>query len=379
MKSDERTGVLLSGYFGCGNLGDDLLLTVLVIELRAIMPGERFFVADHGDVASFQSLGSDVVFTGLQKVLSDRRRSRIMRAARYFADLIRLLRRCHWLIFGGGTIFHARRTPTPLLLQYGVCCLARLMRVRIAALGVGVSDLQTVLTRRLMRSIVAMSDVFLVRDEAALRLCAGTHARLTADLVFGWRGLASRAPSVDTCASSGSTVALTVCPPAFPNGAEEQAVAAFSNAVRVWHAHGHRVVFLVFLRSGVTPCDQAMFAQIAERLGPDIPVEVRVLVAEPAQIAAAYQDINVLCGMRFHGLVLAALFGIPFVGLAHENKISEICRRFDMSWLDASEFDGAVFAATVETALQRRPDRKQVERCISDARQNFRALADVVR
>ena len=42
------TGVLLSGYYGCGNLGDDLLLTVAVEELRTILPGARFLLRDHG-------------------------------------------------------------------------------------------------------------------------------------------------------------------------------------------------------------------------------------------------------------------------------------------------------------------------------------------
>ena len=31
-----------------------------------------------------------------------------------------------------------------------------------------------------------MSELFLVRDEAALNQCAGTKARLTSDLVFAW-------------------------------------------------------------------------------------------------------------------------------------------------------------------------------------------------
>ena len=59
MTQDERrTGVLLSGYYGCGNLGDDLLLTVVVEELRAILPNARFLLRDHG--VGLPKLGADV-------------------------------------------------------------------------------------------------------------------------------------------------------------------------------------------------------------------------------------------------------------------------------------------------------------------------------
>ena len=99
---------------------------------------------------------------------------------------------------------------------------------------------------------------------------------------------------------------------------------AFSEAVRAWHLHGHRVVFLIFQKAGIVPGDAAMFEQIAARLGHDILVETRTLTALPQAILTAYRDIDMLCGMRFHGFVLAALSGIPFVGVAHDNKISDI-------------------------------------------------------
>ncbi len=72
------------------------------------------------------------------------------------------------------------------MLQWMICVLARLQGVRIVALGVGVAELQSGAGRWLLRRIVGMSELFLVRDEAALNQCAGTKARLTSDLVFAW-------------------------------------------------------------------------------------------------------------------------------------------------------------------------------------------------
>src|SRR4029078_8865561 len=96
-----RTGVLLSGYYGCGNLGDDLLLTVAVEELRPLLPGARFLLRDHG--AELPALGRDVIPTGVATILDDQTHSRLYRLTKFARCIAGLLRQCRWLIFGGGT------------------------------------------------------------------------------------------------------------------------------------------------------------------------------------------------------------------------------------------------------------------------------------
>ncbi len=191
-RNNSRTGVLLSGYYGCGNLGDDLLLTVAVEELRTILPGARFLLRDHG--AALPNLGPDVTATGVDAILDDQTRSRIYRLAGFTRHIIGLLRQCRWLIFGGGTVFHDGGGAASLALQWLICHLARAFGVRIAALGVGIGDLQSATGRWLLRGIISRCELFLVRDDAALRQCRGTKARLTEDLVFAWRALTPDGP-----------------------------------------------------------------------------------------------------------------------------------------------------------------------------------------
>jgi polysaccharide pyruvyl transferase WcaK-like protein len=379
VKSGARTGVLISGYFGCGNLGDDLLLSATIAQLRVLTPGAQFLVRDSGYVARLPVFAPDVEFTGIDAILADRSRSRLDRLVRFVAGVIKLLRRCNWFIFAGGTVFHEQNGAHSLMLQWLICRLSRLIGVRIAALGVGVSDLHSRRGRWLMHDIVAMSGLFLVRDEAARRQCGSGKVRVTEDLVFGWEEFARTRQARTLPGEGGSrTIALTVCPPAFRGDAAERAVAAFAEAIRVWQLAGHRVVFLVFYAPPDIAGDETMFEQIVERLGPGAQVETRILPAVPQALAVTYRDIDTICGMRFHGFVLAAMFGVPFVGVAHDSKISEICRRFDMACLDAGTFDGAALVRAAASIVKRRPDPIQVERCMAASRENFRALAEFI-
>jgi polysaccharide pyruvyl transferase WcaK-like protein len=352
-----------------------MLLSATVAQLRAVVPGSRFVVRDGGHVGRLPAFGPELEFTGIDGILADRGSSRSYRLIRFFARMASLLRRCNWLIFAGGTVFHEQNAAHSLLLQWLICRLARLLGVHIAALGVGVSELHSRRGQWLVRDIVTMSDLFLVRDEAARRQC-GDAVKVTDDLVFGWENLLRvRGQRSIEDSRRQRTIALTVCPQAFRGAADARAVASFAEAIRAWQVAEYRVVFLVFHALDDVADDRAMFKRIVGSLGCGVQVETRSLNAVPEALAAAYRDIDAICGMRFHGFVLAAMFGVPFVGVAHDNKISEICRHFDMTCLDASGFDGAVLARAAMAVAGCRLDPMLVQRSVTASQENFRALS----
>jgi polysaccharide pyruvyl transferase WcaK-like protein len=364
--------VFLYGYFGAGNLGDDLLLAVLVNELRVIMPGARFLVRDHGDTSDLAKLGDDVAFTGFEAILADQNRARPLRLAAYLRAYARSFRQCNWLIFGGGTLFHARGSLTSLLLQYAICVLARLHGVRIAALGVGVADLPSSSARWLLRRIIGLSELFLVRDEAALRQCAATKARLTADLVFAWSQVAALPRR--TPAEGAPRLGLTV----HPLANEPPMRTALAAAVRQWRASGYHIAGLACQGDRVAIGDDRILAQLSKDLGPNDDIGITRLAADASSISRAYATIDIVCGMRFHALVLAAIAERPFVGISYDNKISEICRRFEMPCIEVKHLTAADLAAAVEAIRNRIPDPQLVESSRNAARENFRAFAALV-
>jgi len=82
--------------------------------------------------------------------------------------------------------------------------------------------------------------------------------------------------------------------------------------------------------------------------------------------------------MRFHGLVLAAMLERPFVGIVHENKISEICRRFDMPCHEAATFDEANLIRSVEDIHEKAPDSQLLDQSRRLAKENFLAFASLL-
>jgi polysaccharide pyruvyl transferase WcaK-like protein len=376
MKPLSPPGILLYGYYGSGNLGDDLLLSVLLERLRPLVPGARFLVRDHGNDAGGVPIAPDVILTGAEAALADQRRWKIRRLVSYAWTYFELLKQCQWLIFGGGTLFHERGSRNSLLLQWMICCLARLLGVRIAALGVGVAELESRGGRALLRRIVAMSDLFLVRDEAALRQCAGTSARLTEDLVFCWAWRFNAQPrKLDS--KDHRTIGLTIHRQALQGTRGTAIQTGLAEAVRSWRTRGHHVIFLVFQRTGAMPGDETIFSQIMDRVGGQT-IETRILPTDPDDIATAFDDLDVVSGMRYHGLVLAAMRGLPFIGIAYDNKVSEICRVFDMPCLDLDHFDGKQLVAAFDGLSGRVPRPYLIQAAAHAAEKNFAAFARLI-
>ena len=155
-------------------------------------------------------------------------------------------------------------------------------------------------------------------------------------------------------------------PPTCQGPAGTHVRAALVGAVREWQAAGHTVVYLVCQRGGAAPGDEEIFRQLNAELGAAAqPIETRTLAADAPTIAQQLGDLTVICGMRFHALVLAAMLGRPFIGLAHDNKISEICRTFtmpckvDLEKVHASVKDG-ILTVRVGKAAEAKPRKIQV-------------------
>lgn len=357
-----RGGCFLYGYYGAGNFGDDLLLAAVLRGLHGIAPQTRFFIRSHGQAMPLPP-GMTAEIAETEQVWQQVGRSRIAKAAAYLAGYRPYLRRCDWLIFGGGTLFHARGTLLPLLLQLALCVMARLQGLRIAAIGVGIAELPSPAARLVMRAIIGCCGLFLVRDAAALRQAAGA-ARLTADLAFSDAALRPLPMQ-----QAGDAIGLCVYPPACQPGSP--ALQTMALAMRAWLADGRSVVFVVF-----QPADHEVFGNLRRLLDlAEDAVPERLATLPALADGSLFAGIGMMLGMRFHGLVTAAQAGLPFAGLAHDNKISEFCARFAMPWLPAGGWDGAALAGMPAALQGRHPDPLVVQTCRAAANENFSMIA----
>lgn len=372
----------LSGYYGQGNLGDDLLLRATIDGLCRVIPARRFVIRNQGRVAGLKGVVVPVELTGIDRIAADQTKSKFSRLVLTLLAYRRHLKQCDWFVFGGGTVFHERSSILPLVTTFLVCLLARISGVRIAALGVGVAAIRSTPGSFLLRLIIGLSDVFAVRDDAAAAECAragaGRRIVLTADLVFTTAKSLRNARQKSSQAVA-PLIGVSVYAPVLSGADGDRVSAIMCDALQMILSRGWNVELLAFHhRPGADiPTDTAVLARLAKNLPDQYQDQVmqRVLDADDvAGIAAAFSELDVHCGMRFHGHVLSAIFEKPFVGIAVDNKIDAICRLFGMPVVQLNRLSSEDIVKAIDQAMASSIDPLELARCEENAAKNFSQL-----
>jgi polysaccharide pyruvyl transferase CsaB len=357
--------ILVSGYYGFGNLGDEALLEIIVAQLRT-----RFPLAEI-DVLSAQP---EETAHRLGVAATQRTDLGLVRRAIERADVV---------LSGGGGLLQNATSLKSLLYYAGIIrsAIKAGKKTMIFAQSIGPLDFigkQTV--RECCRGLRAAT----VRDERSRELLAGLVSGIvverTADPVFLYeRPPASEAPDDRGVPRDGALVVVSVRKTAH----FETLVPRLATAVdRLAEAHGARVAFVAL--GGQADADAATSVIRKCRSHPMLlPIEGL------AATAAVLEQAQLVIGVRLHALILAARFGVPFLAVPYDPKVTGLCEDLAYPlpplWRPSERGEpGEELTALVDRAWNERAVLRAwlgpaSERMRGLARRNFTALEELVR
>ena len=163
--------VVISGYFGLGNAGDEAVLAATVAMLRARLPGVEP-VALTADPLTTNALHG---IAGVPRMAPRR--------------LLAALRGADLLLSGGGSLLQDATSLRSLLYYLAVLAVAQRVGCRTMVFAQGIGPLRRPVSRRLVRRVVDRVEAVTVRDEASAALLREVGVRrppieVTADPVF---------------------------------------------------------------------------------------------------------------------------------------------------------------------------------------------------
>lgn len=368
--------ILLYGYYGFGNVGDDLLLSSVISAIFRFSPEATFVVRSLIPVSNV--VDERVQFIELERIMMRKDRPLWRRLTSYALATWHSLRGCSHLVFGGGTLFHARRgSSVNLALIAMLVVMARLRGAKVFALGVGVGPLSKGMPQFLMGIILTLAKDFAVRDASSVTNCRNiwgfAHVRSTADLVF-----ALSLKALPRVASYRPTLGITLA--ASDIGHEGRDNSSFltnlAAALERFQELGWQIRFLSFQEldfDGIKLSDSALFDELAIYGIKHALTKVRVN-SDPEEIARQFSDIDVVAGMRFHGHVLAALLNIPFVGFGRDRKVQDLCEHFSMPFLAMNDLQADHLVVAVEETLGQIPSQEKIIELSHAAMANFNGI-----
>lgn len=333
--------VLVSGYYGFGNAGDEAVLDGLLHSLRLAncAPGLEVTV-----------LSADPGYTERVHGVEALERTRLL-------PIWRALREADLFISGGGGLLQdatSRRSP---LYYLALIEMAHKAGTPVYLYGQGVGPLSSPAVLRAARAILPRAAGAGARDELSAQLLHRLgmdeeKVQLTADAAFALDPppAVARAAVLEELAlpfGRFPLVGVVWRPPLRRSGANllprvARAVAHLAGAT------GAGVVVMSFHPRVDRAASQELARAIAKER-PEVPVFVPSARFEHRRWLALAAALDLAVTVRYHGLAFAAIGGVPALAIAYDPKVSSLAERLGVPWLpleaDADQLLEAVWSA----------------------------------
>jgi polysaccharide pyruvyl transferase CsaB len=315
--------IVIAGYYGFRNAGDEAILAGMLADLRDEIPGGTFTVVSGDPSWTRSQYGVEAV------------------AWEDIDGLVRAVEGGHLVIVGGGGLFHdywgvqladVLTTRHGGIAQYAApIVLARALGVPSMLYAVGVGPLLSPEAERLVHDIAAQANALTVRDEESKRILGSLgldadRIEVTADPAFSLSRLPSP-PRLDEGLASYAHPLLGVCLRSWPFfAADEDWEGEIALGLKRWIEAEGGTIYLVPMQDGDSALtdDRTISKRVADRL----PVGSRVLLAPeqltPLERLGLLEACDVVVGMRLHSLVSAVKCGIPCVGIPYDQKVASL-------------------------------------------------------
>lgn len=313
---DDMKGVLISGYYGFNNTGDEAMIETLSIELAK--KNYRLVVLSSNPERTKELYNVEAY-------------------DRYnFFEIIKAIRKTDILISGGGTLFQDITSKKSIWYYLGIVKLAQLMGKKICIAYQGMGPINTKFYRWMTKKTLNKKSVKLIalRDKHAYEYAKemGINEEkmvLSSDMIFMMKPPAKER-------------SLKILNDNVHNKKDDEKLIGFS--VREWkdkdrtdlfaevadklvEKYNARIVFFPFHK----PKDAEISKIIMHKMKHE---DKTVLIPNrylPSEILGTMGLMDVNIGVRLHALVFSALMNVPTIGISYEPKIDGFLEMINMT------------------------------------------------
>lgn len=354
-----RQLIVVSGYYGFNNLGDEAILEELVHELKSLWPANDIVILSQDPESTKARLG-----VGAQNRWK-------------LGEIAASLRHCKLFISGGGGLFQDSESVKSVIYYGGLISLATLCGAPTLIYAQGLGPLKSALGKALTRFSLVQPKQISVRDETSLNLLKewglSGNSRLTGDPVW----LLPKAeleqdllePILDCKRSGNKLVGLSL-----RDGGGFSLRHIECLAISMHKQLSPRYTLLPLpLQPAQDEAPLEQFQSIWLELGGKILKPQLGKLEKPSQWLSLIANLDLLIGMRLHALIMALSSQVPVVGISYDPKVKHVLNYFEQPSLPyepETQVDQRVWEETIGLQSELgRQGRQIVARQLAAARE----------
>lgn len=347
--------IVISGYYGLGNSGDEALLKSIVNDLRKIAP--------------------DVTVTALSgNAQLTEKKYNVSTVGRFNAfAVLRELKKAKLLVSGGGTLIQDATSTKSLLYYLAIIYFAKKLGLKVMLYANGLGPIKEK-NIPLVKYVLNKVDLITLRENISLeeiKRCGITkpQIRITADpafnLVPGTEDKASALMDKFDIPLNERIIAVSVreCV-----GVKEGFSDKVAKALDAICEKGYYPVFIPMQISN----DLNISFEIANKMHRKSSVIDKEI--EVSDMLSIIGKADIACGMRLHMLIFASVMKIPMAGIAYDPKIKGFMDYMGQTtYVELENFSEEEF---VSALLYCHENKEEMKKCLADNFNEFKKKAD---
>ena len=328
--------ILISGYYGFDNIGDESILRTLIMSLREKIPDCRLTVLSHNPASTREKYGVEAV-------------ERMSPGA-----ILRAVRRCDMLISGGGSLLQDVTSSKSIHYYLFIIRLAKLLGKKVFIYSQGIGPIDHAFNRRATARALKKADGIVVRDERSAKLLEQIglpqeRIVITADPVIRMKR-PDRTVGREILARAGikKDGRLTVGWAIREKNRDSTFVREITECIR-WLRENYDAesVLIPFHYEE----DREVCSVIAERTNGAAKCLSEKYLSE--DMLSIIGNMDVLVGVRLHSMIYAAIMGVPIIGVSYDPKCTAFLNSVGLDSLSTREtFSAEAFKAEFARVLE---------------------------
>lgn len=358
----KKYDILISGYYGFNNFGDDMVARTLITELKKAHPQLEMCVLSRNPKSTAVSLGVDSM-------------------DRYsFLKLFKIIKNSEIYAYGGGTLLTDITSRKSLQYYTTTLMYAKRHGLKTAIIANGLGPFIHKSSEKAVCKILDKVDTLAFRDynsfEYAKRLSSKVDPYLTADLALLFEPSNEAVKSIEAFLASNSLAKGNY----FVVSLRE-----WKNIPRDYTSTIASACDYIAEKYGLTP----VFVPLQPSKDTRISEEVCMKTKTYSVVAYSVNDVDNVCAliqnsgftlaMRLHPLIYSYSASIPFLGLSYDEKVSSFIKEVERNdYLDVADITLPPLKEMIDKAFSEKRSYDSLETMMERSKKNIELISELL-
>ena len=319
-KSKTMMKIMISGYYGFDNTGDEAILKSMVGAFKEKIPQIKIIVLSHNPLHTSRTYQVKAI-------------NRL-----HLINIIRYLRNVNLFISGGGGLLQDSTGKGWSILYYlGLILLAKIIKVPVMIYAQGIGPVNRQINKKLMKWILNIVDVITVRDNFSKESLENLGVvkpsiYVSSDPVFLLKKkkinhVIDRYPCIKELINSGSYPIVGISVRKFNNHGSDLIKVFAQLADYLIKYYQIKIIFLPFKFDEDVNMSEEILTLMENR------AEVLKVKLEPEELLSILSRLSLVVGVRLHSIIFSSIVNVPFIAFSYDPKVKYFVETLGLSEL----------------------------------------------